>query len=165
MGWGRDLRKGIAADLKGVLPGSIWPVQPPLEGIRWAARMAFPKARIGGGAHGFFTELNRRRPLVHFLDFISFTTTPIVHAADDRSDDRGDWLEPAFAGLYGTQRFGHRASQCVAKRLPCQWGNMNELVLFAGHGCLTLAAPDFRCRLPVIFMMANFRHLQSQQMC
>jgi hypothetical protein len=60
-------------------------VQPPLEAIRWAALMAFPHARIGGGAHGFFTELNRRRPLVHFLDYVSFTTTPIVHAADDRS--------------------------------------------------------------------------------
>jgi D-apionolactonase len=74
-----------APDLKGVLPGSAWPVQPPLEAIRWAALMAFPHARIGGGAHGFFTELNRRRPLAHFLDYISFTTTPIVHAADDRS--------------------------------------------------------------------------------
>jgi D-apionolactonase len=74
-----------APDLKGVLPGSAWPVQPPLEAIRWAALTAFPRARIGGGAHGFFTELNRRRPLAHFLDYISFTTTPIVHAADDRS--------------------------------------------------------------------------------
>jgi hypothetical protein len=67
-----------AADLKGVLPGSPWPAQPPLEAIRWAALTAFPRARIGGGAHGFFTELNRRRPLVHFLDYISFTTTPSV---------------------------------------------------------------------------------------
>jgi hypothetical protein len=74
-----------SADLKGVLPGSDWPAQPPLEAIRWAAMTAFPGVRIGGGAHGFFTELNRRRPLVHFLDYISFTVTPIVHAADDRS--------------------------------------------------------------------------------
>ena len=74
-----------APDLKGILPGSAWPEQPPLEAIRWAAMTAFPRARIGGGAHGFFTELNRRRPLVHFLDYISFTITPIVHAADDRS--------------------------------------------------------------------------------
>ena len=74
-----------APDLKGVLPGSAWPVQPPLEAIRWAGLMAFPRTRLGGGAHGFFTELNRRRPLAHFLDYISFTTNPIVHAADDRS--------------------------------------------------------------------------------
>lgn len=81
----RSLTLWAAADLKGVLPGSEWPVQPPLEAIRWAAFTAFPRARIGGGAHGFFTEFNRRRPLVHFLDYLSFTTTPIVHAADDRS--------------------------------------------------------------------------------
>jgi len=74
-----------APDLKGVLPGSTWPVQPPLEAIRWAALTSFPGTRIGGGAHAFFTELNRRRPLTHFLDYISFTVTPIVHAADDRS--------------------------------------------------------------------------------
>jgi hypothetical protein len=74
-----------AADLKGVLPGSVWPVQPPLEAVWWAARTAFPRARIGGGARCFFTELNRRRPLTHFDDYISFTTSPIVHAADDRS--------------------------------------------------------------------------------
>ena len=81
----RSLTLWAAADLKGILPGSAWPMQPPLEAIRWAALTAFPGSRIGGGAHAFFTELNRRRPLVHFLDYISFTTTPIVHAADDRS--------------------------------------------------------------------------------
>jgi hypothetical protein len=81
----RSVTLWAASDLKGILPGSAWPVQPPLEAIRWAAVTAFPRARIGGGAHGFFTELNRRRPLAHFLDYISFTTTPIVHAADDRS--------------------------------------------------------------------------------
>ena len=74
-----------AADIKGVLPGSSWPLQPPLEAVRWAGLTAFPHARIGGGARCFFTEMNRRRPLAHFLDYISFTTTPIVHAADDRS--------------------------------------------------------------------------------
>ena len=68
-----------------MLPGSAWPVQPPLEAVWWAALTAFPGARIGGGARCFFTEMNRRRPLTHFLDYISFTTTPIVHAADDRS--------------------------------------------------------------------------------
>jgi hypothetical protein len=81
----RALTLWAQADLKGVLPGSNWPVQPPLEAVRWAATMAFPKSRIGGGAHGFFTEFNRRRPLVHFVDYVTFTTTPIVHAADDRS--------------------------------------------------------------------------------
>jgi hypothetical protein len=81
----RALTLWSEADLKGVLPGSDWPAQPPLEAVRWAAMVAFPRSRIGGGAHGFFTEFNRRRPLVQFVDYVSFTTTPIVHAADDRS--------------------------------------------------------------------------------
>ena len=33
----------------------------------------------------FFTELNRKRPPVAQLDFMTNTTGPIVHAADDRS--------------------------------------------------------------------------------
>jgi hypothetical protein len=32
-----------------------------------------------------FTELNRKRPPAHLLDFVSNTTCPAVHAADDRS--------------------------------------------------------------------------------
>ncbi len=33
----------------------------------------------------FFTELNRKRPPAQLLDFVTNTTCPIVHAADDRS--------------------------------------------------------------------------------
>jgi hypothetical protein len=35
--------------------------------------------------HSFFTELNRARPPVDEVDYVSFTTSPIVHAADERS--------------------------------------------------------------------------------
>jgi hypothetical protein len=33
----------------------------------------------------YFTELNRKRPPVDLLDFVTHCTNPIVHAADDRS--------------------------------------------------------------------------------
>ncbi len=33
----------------------------------------------------YFTELNRKRPPPGLLDFLTFSTCPIVHAADDRS--------------------------------------------------------------------------------
>ena len=33
----------------------------------------------------YFTELNRKRPPVMELDFVSFTTSALVHAGDDRS--------------------------------------------------------------------------------
>ena len=41
--------------------------------------------RLGGGSFSYFTELNRKRPPVDLLDFVTHATNPIVHAADDRS--------------------------------------------------------------------------------
>ena len=71
--------------LKSVLPGGTYPPAPDLDALYQATRAAFPKAKIGGGMFSFFTELNRKRPPVQGLDFITNTTSPIVHAADDRS--------------------------------------------------------------------------------
>lgn len=74
-----------AVDLKAVLPGSKGPDCPPLADIYKAVRAAFPGARLGGGMFSFFTELNRKRPPAELLDFVTHTTSPIVHAADDVS--------------------------------------------------------------------------------
>ena len=74
-----------AADLKGVLPGSRGPRVPELADIYRAARAAFPGIPLGGGMFSYFTELNRKRPPTDMLDFVTHTTTPIVHAADDIS--------------------------------------------------------------------------------
>jgi D-apionolactonase len=74
-----------AADLKATLPGSAGPKVPPLADIYKAARAAFPGARIGGGMFSYFTELNRKRPPVELLDYVTHTSAPIVHAADDIS--------------------------------------------------------------------------------
>ncbi|MBV9642531.1 MAG: hypothetical protein JO334_03075 [Verrucomicrobia bacterium] len=78
-----------APDLKCTLPGSPWPPCPPLAACYRAARGAFPKARLGGGMFSFFTELNRKRPPVALLDFVTFTTVAIFHAGDDRSAMEG----------------------------------------------------------------------------
>ena len=74
-----------AIDLKAVLPGSEGGEGPTQQEIHAAARRAFPGSRIGGGMLSFFTELNRKRPPVAGIDFITHTTCPIVHAADDIS--------------------------------------------------------------------------------
>ena len=74
-----------APDLKCTLPGSTWPPAPPAEAVFRAARQAFPGARIGGGMFSLFTEMNRKRPPIALLDLVSFTTTALVHAGDDRS--------------------------------------------------------------------------------
>ena len=74
-----------AVDLKAVLPGSPRPPAPPDAEIYAAARAAFPGVRLGGGMCSYFTELNRKPPLAEALDFVTHTTCPIVHAADDVS--------------------------------------------------------------------------------
>jgi len=74
-----------APDLKCTLPGSEWPETPDAATLYKATREAFPGARIGGGMFSYFTELNRKRPPVDALDLVSFTTSPMVHAGDDRS--------------------------------------------------------------------------------
>jgi D-apionolactonase len=74
-----------APDLKCTLPGSEWPPAPPLPDLYRETRKAFPGARLGGGMFSYFTELNRKRPPAELLDLVSFTTSPLVHAGDDRS--------------------------------------------------------------------------------
>lgn len=74
-----------APDLKAVLPGSPWPPCPSFDEVFAAARAAFPGIALGGGSFAYFTELNRKRPPFEQLDYATFTTCPIVHAADDRS--------------------------------------------------------------------------------
>ena len=66
-------------------PSGPWPKVAPEEDIAAAARRAFPAAKLGGGMYAYFTELNRKRPTAALYDFVSHTTSPIVHAADDRS--------------------------------------------------------------------------------
>lgn len=74
-----------AADLRSILPGTPWPPVAPPEAIAAAARAAFPGVPLGGGMLSYFTELNRKRPPATLLDYVTHTTCPIVHAADDRS--------------------------------------------------------------------------------
>ncbi len=74
-----------APDLKSVTPGQPWPDCAPLAELYRAARAAFPGVPLGGGTLAYFTELNRKRPDPALLDFLTFSTSPIVHAADDLS--------------------------------------------------------------------------------
>ena len=49
-----------------------------------AARRAFPGAAIGGGTPHFFAQINRIENLGE-VDFLSFTTSSVVHSADDEA--------------------------------------------------------------------------------
>lgn len=101
-----------AADLKCTLPGSPWPPCPPLDKVYQAGRRAFPGAQLGGGMFSYFTELNRKRPPVEYLDFISFTTSGLVHAGDDRSATEGLESLPFIA----------KSARAIAKGKPYHVG-------------------------------------------
>lgn len=72
-------------DRQSTPPGSVWPACAPLAQIHAAAAAAFPDLLRGGGMVSFFPELNRKRPPVDRLGFVSHGLCPIVHAADDLS--------------------------------------------------------------------------------
>ncbi len=73
------------AYLRSYQPSGPWPTgTTPAEAAR-AARNAFPRARIGVGMLTNFTEVNRCPPEPGVGDYLTFSTTAIVHAADDRS--------------------------------------------------------------------------------
>jgi hypothetical protein len=74
-----------AVDRQSTPPGSEWPTCPPLTEIHAAAATAFAGLFLGGGMVSFFPELNRKRPPVDMLGFVSHGLCPIVHAADDVS--------------------------------------------------------------------------------
>lgn len=74
-----------SVDRQSTPPGSEWPDCPPLEDVYSTAKEFFGNVKIGGGMLSYFTELNRKRPPLKYLDYISHGTNPIVHAADDQS--------------------------------------------------------------------------------
>lgn len=74
-----------SVDRQSTPPGSDWPACPPLEDIHTAAARAFSDVTRGGGMVSFFPELNRKRPPLEQLAFVSHGLCPIIHAADDLS--------------------------------------------------------------------------------
>ncbi len=66
-------------------PEGPWPKGPAPMDLVPLVRAAFPEAEAGGGMLTNFTEFNRCPPDPQRVDFATFGTTAIVHAADDRS--------------------------------------------------------------------------------
>ncbi|HET9374794.1 MAG TPA: hypothetical protein VFO40_07465, partial [Chthoniobacterales bacterium] len=109
-----------APDLKCTLPGSPWPPCPQLEDCYRAAQKAFPGIRLGGGMFSFFTELNRKRPPLGLLDFVTFTTVAIFHAGDDRSAMEGleslPYLAKSVRGFIGDKPY-HVGPSAIGLRM------------------------------------------------
>lgn len=66
-------------------PGAPRPPHASEPALAAALARHFPQARRGGGTPAFFTEFNRKRPEPALWEFLSFATTPLVHASDDAS--------------------------------------------------------------------------------
>lgn len=62
-----------------------------------------PAAWIGAGTDYFFTELNRERPPVEALDFVSYSINPQVHAFDN--DSLVEALKPQAVTVSSTRSF------------------------------------------------------------
>jgi hypothetical protein len=74
-----------SVDRQSTPPGSVWPECPPLEEIYRTASEVFSNSYLGGGMVSFFPELNRKRPPLDHIRFVSHGLCPIIHAADDVS--------------------------------------------------------------------------------
>ncbi len=73
------------AFLKSYQPDAQWPQGASPEDATAALREIFPGTRIGSGMLTNCSELNRYRSIAGFGDFLTHSTTAIVHAADDVS--------------------------------------------------------------------------------
>ena len=126
-----------------VIPASV-AVFPSEQRCIDAARLAFPTSSIGGGTPHFFVQLNRlESPGV--VDFLTFTTSPIVHGADDESvmltlqslPSMIDTLEARFPGV--PVRIG--PSSIAARASP-----LGSQPKTDGTRRIALAQQDPRCR-------------------
>lgn len=72
--------------LKSYQPDGQWPSPPDPEQAAEAAARAFPQSKIGVGMLTYFTEFNRCPPNQNSLgDYITYSTSAIIHAADTQS--------------------------------------------------------------------------------
>jgi hypothetical protein len=93
----------------------------------------FPGVRLGGGMFSYFTELNRKRPPVELLDYVTHTNAPIVHAADDISVM--ETLEALPYVIDSTRSF-------IGKKTPYWVGPSSIAARDNPYGAATAANPD-----------------------
>ncbi len=134
---------GHALDDAGIVPSRV-AVFPSEQRCLDAARRAFPRSAIGGGTPHFFVQLNRIERLGR-ADFLTFTTSPTVHGADDDTvmltlQSLPSMIETLRA-QYPEARFAIGPSIIGARRSPL--GKQPET---DGTRRVALARSDPRCR-------------------
>ena len=117
-------RLAMALAAAGITPESVTPF-PSTPPVVDAARRALPGSSIGGGTPYFFTQLNRLEDLGR-VDYLSFSTSALVHGADDESVMAGlqslPWMMETLASIHpgvpvrvGTSAIGMQASPLGAQ--------------------------------------------------
>ena len=170
-----------AVDRRSTLPGGVWPACPPLSEIYQATREAFPGLAIGGGTLSYFTELNRKRPPVELLDFVSHCTCPIVHAADDLSvmqslealphiarsaraiigKDKAYWIGPSTIGMRHNP-YGARVMENPANcRVAMTDRDPRQTSLFAAAWMIGYVAATAEAALQMLTVGSSNRALRA----
>jgi hypothetical protein len=118
-------------------PEGPWPAARPMELVP-LVRAAFAGAEAGGGMLTNFTEFNRCPPDPAQVDFVTFGTTAIVHAADDASVIETLEAVPQVIG----------SAQALAEGRPLRLGLMAMGMRSNPYGATVAANPEGR-RLPM----------------
>jgi hypothetical protein len=127
-----------AAYLQSHQPEGPWPEgATPADAIA-PLRRTFPEALVGAGSFTTFTEFNRCRPDPSQVDFVTFGSSAIVHAADDLSVM--ETLE-ALPQIFATAR-------AVAPGRPLHLGLMSIGMRSNPYGARVMPNPD-GLRLPM----------------
>lgn len=125
--------------LKSHQPQGPWPMGPAPMDLVGAVRRYFPQARVGGGMLTNFTEFNRCPPDPALVDYVTFGTTAIVHAADDNSViETLEALPDVIA-----------SAAALAHARPMRLGLMSIAMRSNPYGAKTASNPDGELCLPM----------------
>jgi len=113
-------------------PAGPWPEGPTPRDAALAARRWFPAAKIGSGMLTNFTEFNRCRPDLQICDYVTHSTTAVIHAGDDRS---------VFESLEGLSHVFASARSLAGSR-EYRLGLISIGMRFNAYGPDVLANPD-----------------------
>ncbi len=117
--------------MKSYQPDGQWPSGlTPQDAVLWL-KEEFPGCRIGGGVLTNFTEFNRCPPNPEVCDYVTHSTTAIVHAADDKS---------VFETLEA-QPFVHRSAQLSAPDCDYRLGLASIAMRTNPYGAIPLENP------------------------
>ena len=109
-----------------------------------AARRAFPHSAVGGGTPHFFVQLNRLEGLGE-VDFASFTTSPIVHGADDSAVMLSLQSLPSMIETLRA-RYPHLPIRVGPSTISARKSPLGRQPVTDGTRRIALARQDPRCR-------------------